>query len=437
MPPADVSGESSASARRRRVRPADVVSALRARSGDLHWPRTPALLGVVAGLWAAGIGLAIALLPMLILWMSSPESGLTGGGALHGGGLLWLVANGAPLTVSGLVYSLLPWGLALIPLALLVSSGRWAVRRSGAEDPRDVLQVVLSGAAAYVVVAVAVSLIASLGAASVGLGRAALGAALLSFVGLGVGAVRQARLLPDAWRGTPYAVAARAGVAGTCVIVGLGALAATISLLVHFDDAVTMAQSLHAGALGGLGLLVLGVAYVPVLSVWGAAYLVGAGIVVAPGVTVSPFIAAGTPTQLPPFPLLAALPQGAGPAAWLLPVAGIVSGVVAGLLIARTARDESRLHRLAIASGAAVVTGLLMAVLAALGSGALGDLRLAQVGPLPATVGVLAAVLVALGAVPSAIAPASPGRPSLRVALSNAPGDEDVAPEPDLPDPSS
>ena len=84
---------------------------------------------------------------------------------------------------------------------------------------------------------------------------------------------------------------------------------------------------------------------------WAAAYLVGAGVVIGPAVVVSPFIPVTAPTALPPFPLLAALPQTASPLAWALPLAGILAGVLVGLSIARRARAESRLHRLALPSG--------------------------------------------------------------------------------------
>ena len=151
-------------------------------------------------------------------------------------------------------------------------------------------------------------------------------------------------------------------------------------------------------------------------AVWGAAYVMGAGVVIGPSITVSPFVAVTAPTQLPPFPLLAALPQEASPLAWALPLAGVVAGVLAGIVIARRARRESRLVRLALATGAAVVAGALLALASYLAAGSLGELRLAYLGPLPTTVGILGAVLVVLGAAPSAAAAASTDRPRLSVA---------------------
>lgn len=413
LPPTDATPDEPAPGRWQRVR------AVRLSAPEL--PRAPWLVGVVAGAWAAVIGLALALLPMLVLWMASTSTGLTWADSLRLGGLLWLVANGGAVTIAGVAYSLLPWGLTLIPLALLAYAGGWAVRRIGGGDMRDVAQIVVPGAALYAAIAALVAGITARPTASVALLLAVGAAFAVALLGMGVGAVRASGIVSPELLRHPAVAATRAGFVGALTLIGIGAIAATVSLLLHIDDAVTMAQSLSSGVLGGLGLLALGIGYVPVMAMWGTAYVMGAGVVIAPAVTVSPFIAAGTPTQLPPFPLLAALPQGAPVLAWLLPLAGIAAGVVAGIVVARGARQEPRLTRLALAAGAALVAGLLLALGAALTSGSLGDLRLAQVGPVPLTVGVLGAVLIALGAVPSAIAAASPDRPRLSVANPAAP----------------
>jgi hypothetical protein len=57
-----------------------------------------------------------------------------------------------------------------------------------------------------------------------------------------------------------------------------------------------------------------------------------------------------------------------------------------------------------------------MLALCYLADGALGDVRLAHLGPTPTTVAVLAFVLVSLGAVPSAVAPRPTAKPDLAVA---------------------
>jgi hypothetical protein len=393
--------------------------------------------GPLAALWAAAIGFGLAAIPMLIVWMATPSSGLTWLESLRVAGVLWVVAHGTPVAIAGVTYSLLPWGLVVIPLLLLGYAGGWAARRADATEPRQAAILVSSGAVVYAVVVGATAMVVSTSSSAVSVVHAVGYALALAVLGLGWGALRAARMDAGAasvpgWLG----LVLRAGLVGALTILGVGAVAGAASLLVHVDDAITMSQSLHAGLWGGLGLLALGIAYAPVLAVWGAAYVTGAGVVIAPAVTVSPFIAVTAPTQLPPFPLLAALPQTATPMSWLLPLAGVVAGVLAGLMIGRRAKVEPRLVRLAMAAGAAAVSGVIMAIAAHLASGSLGDLRLAHVGPAPLTVGVLAAVLVALGAVPSAIVPSPPERPRLSVADADA-ADETAVPDPDAADESA
>ncbi|MBI1350598.1 MAG: hypothetical protein GC156_05710 [Actinomycetales bacterium] len=396
----------------------------------------PEPLGVLAGIWAAAIGFSLAAVPMLIVWMASPGTGLTWVGALRLGGLVWIVAQGTPVAIAGVELTLLPWGLAIIVLLLLAYAGGWAARRSGPGSWSGVARLTAAGALTYAAIVGVIAHLAYQPTARASLVDAVLHSLVLAIIGLGWGSARAAGLLPDPRIPAPALAMLRAGVGAVLAILAVGAIAAAASLLAHFDDAITMTQSLGGGIGGGLALTLLGIAYAPVIAVWSAAYLLGAGVVLAPSVTMTPFIATSAPTDLPPFPLLAALPSEAPVFAWGLPMTGVLAGVLAGIHIARSCRREPRLTRLALAAGAAAVTGLLMAGVAWLASGGLGSDRLAHLGPTPATVGILAAVLVVLGAVPSAVVPGQSGLPRLRVARTkaarrgHAPADPGEAPTP-------
>ncbi|MDP1878250.1 MAG: DUF6350 family protein [Actinomycetota bacterium] len=387
--------------------------------------RRPWAVGMLAAAWAAAIGLAAAALPMLVVWMATPGSGLTWPESLRVAGLIWSVAQGTPLVIGATTYSLLPWGLGIIALVLLGYAGGWGARTARAGSWRSITMFVGTGSVTYALIAVAVARVATPGDAEVGVVDAAAHAVVIAAVGLGFGSIRAAGLVSrsglPAWLG----VMVRAGLAGGATLVGLGAVAATVALMVRVDDAVTMAQSLQAGVWGGIGLLAAGIAYVPVLVVWGSAYVVGAGVAIGPGVAISPFIPATAPTDLPPFPLLAALPSSASPLAWGLPVAGIIAGIVAGTFIARRARAEARLFRLTMALGAAALGAIVLLALSHLATGSLGNGRLADLGPAPVTVAILAFVLMILGAVPSAVVTAPPPKPMLRV-TEPAPDDEGI-----------
>lgn len=380
---------------------------------------SPLVLGVAGAAAAAVVGLALAAAPMLVLWLASLEAGWVA--PVRQTGLLWLVAQGAPIALAGITIDLLPWGLVLIPLVLLASAGAWATRRSGVAGGAALLWVVIPGAVAYAVIGAVVDLVVAEPAARVDLLHAVISCLVVAILGLSWGAVRASGLLDSDRIPAVARVPVRAGIVAAAVIIAAGAVAATVSLLVHIDDAITMTRALGVGLGGALGLLALGIAYLPVIVVWGSAYLLGAGVALGPQAAVSPFLPASAPASLPPFPLLAALPQQAPPLAWALPVVGVLAGIWAGVLIGRRLKDEQRLVRLACAAVSAAVAGVVLAVLAWVSSGSLGTQNLAQLGPDPSVVGMLAAVLVAVGALPTALAPSPPARPSLSLA---APAEE-------------
>jgi hypothetical protein len=396
----------------------------------------PWLLGVVAALWAAAIGLVLAIVPMLITWIATTSTGLTWPEATRLGGLIWVVAHGAPVVIGPVTYSLLPWGLVVIPLLLLGYAGGWAARHARVQTLRELAILVGTGTVVYAAIGGFVASSTFSPGAWTGVLEAVLRAGGIALIGLSWGAGRASALTASSLLPGLGALILRAGLLGALSILGAGAVALAAATLVRFDDVVTMSQSLHAGTWGGLALLVLGVAYLPVAIAWSSSYLLGAGFAIGPGVVVSPFIPVTSPTQLPPFPLLASVPQSATPLAWALPVVGVVAGVLVGLAVARGARAESRLTRLALALGASAVTAVVMLVVTWLADGSLGDVRLAHLGPQAATVGVLTFVLVTLGAVPSAVVASPPARPQLAVSVGEAPVDE-ASDEPARPDADS
>lgn len=225
------------------------------------------MLSLLAAGWAAVIGLGLAIVPMLLLWMTTADSGLTWVQAVRLGGVLWLVANGAAVTIAGVTVSLVPWGLVIVALLLLAYAGGWAARRAPDASPRAWLELILPGAALYAAVAAGLAVLTAEPTSSVAVLAAIGWAFAVAVLGLALGCLR-ARGLPGESR-VPDTVrtAVRAGLAAAFALVGLGAVVATVFLAMHFDDAITMAQSLATGVAGGLGLLALGVAYVPVMAV--------------------------------------------------------------------------------------------------------------------------------------------------------------------------
>jgi hypothetical protein len=236
--------------------------------------------------------------------------------------------------------------------------------------------------------------------------------------------VRRLILRPRARLG----VAARAAAAGAAVLVGGGALLLAPSLVWHGGTAQGSFLQLTEGWSGRFAVLLLCVALVPNAAVWAAAYALGPGFLLGTDHLVTPIASAPAPL-LPPFPLLAAVPEaGAGtPVNWVAGVVPVVAGVVAGWFVGRDGRfvagdervSESRPSgdrgsdgrdvawswwRTAGAAGlAAVLCAVVLAVLAAVAGGPLGRAVLARFGPVWWQVGGATLAWVGVLAVPTAL----------------------------------
>ncbi|WP_312018532.1 DUF6350 family protein [Streptomyces sp. I05A-00742] len=181
----------------------------------------------------------------------------------------------------------------------------------------------------------------------------------------------------------------RAAAAGTAVLFGGAALLLAVSLAVHGGAAQEAVAQLAAGWSGQLAVVLLSVALLPNAVIWTAAYGLGPGFAVGAGGLVVPvalpvFGAPGRP-QLPPFPLLAAVPGPgeAGPpalagAAALVAAAGVA---VASAAVPRRPATVGRRETVAIAFLAALVCAAVTTLLAYAAGGPLGTATLSRFGP--------------------------------------------------------
>ncbi|WP_437043775.1 cell division protein PerM [Streptomyces sp. enrichment culture] len=444
--------------------------------------RSPALVGgLLGGAVAAGLGLASFAVLVTLLWISSPYPDSGPGGALHIAAALWLLAHGAELVrVDTLTGGAAPMGvppllLLAVPVYLLHRAARDATdgRTGGGRDAHDEYgvdeygvdeygvgeygvvgeyRVVEVGAEpplapagtawagvvlGYLAVAAPAALYAAGGVLRPAWVSAGVCVAVVTVVaaGLGVwsaygrpggplrrllgvlpGGVRSLVLAPDGRPG----VAARAAAAGLAVLLGGGALLVAVSLAWHGGAAQSSLLRLTEGWSGRFAVLLLCVALVPNVAVWGAAYALGPGFALGAGHAVGPLSSAPAPF-LPPFPLLAAVPEaGAGtPVHWAAGAVPLVAGVMVGRWVAKAAAAAERggtrpggrpavvwsAGRTARAAGvASVLCAAVLAGLAALSGGPLGVSVLARFGPVWWQVGAAALAWLALAAIPTALA---------------------------------
>lgn len=357
----------------------------------------PWLAGIGVALVGALVAYAVAIIPVLVVWMSSPTSGLTFLQTLRVSGLLWLVGEGTPIDISGATYSLTPWGMAVIPIAALVLSSRVMARRMPGLQAR--VWLVLATAVTYGGIVAAVGFAVSSDDASVPFLISGIFGAVISSIACSAG------VFTDGWKRLPVIVQGglRASVVALCSLVAVGSLAVAASLVVHIDDAISIAQALNVGVLGGIGVLFVSLAYVPVIIVWSISYVLGAGIVLGPQVMASPFVPVMAPAPLPPLPLLASIPQQAAPVLSGLPVLGVLAGVLAGWYLGRRMRGSTWSQRLAAAGITSAVVAAVLGLCAVAASGSLGGVRFAHLGPPSGVLAGIGLLVTFVGAAPVAM----------------------------------
>ncbi|MFF8014254.1 DUF6350 family protein [Streptomyces sp. NPDC007929] len=438
--------------------------------------RSPGLVGaLMGGALAAGLGLAAFAVLVMLLWISSPYPDSGPGGAMHVTASLWLLAHGAELvrtdTLSGVPapLGLPPLLLLALPVWLLHRAARDATDGGGEDEDDDTgahaydagyghghghgheggLAVAASRPLAaprtawtgvvlgYLSVAAPAALYAAGGTLRPSWVWAGVCVPLVAVVAAGAGVwsaygcpgrplrrllgvlptgVRPLVLGPDGRPG----VAARASAAGVAVLLGGGALLVVGSLAWHGAAAQASLLRLTEGWSGRFAVLLLCVALLPNAVVWGAAYALGPGFALGAGHAVGPLASAPAPF-LPPFPLLAAVPEaGRGaPVHWAAGAVPVIAALVVGWMVAAgavlgepggTAPGSTRgavwstgrtVRAVALAS---VLCAGVLAGLAGLSGGPLGAGALSRFGPVWWQVAVATLAWLALLAIPTAVA---------------------------------
>jgi hypothetical protein len=346
------------------------------------------LVGCVAAVQAAGLGVLAVMVVVLVGWATTSDAGGSASAAVAGALQVWLVGHGTDLTLPRGEFGLLPLGLTALPAVLLHAATLRAGRVAGVTGRRGVVALASAVTATYAVVATVVATLAGTGGVQPQPRSAFLGAAVVAGVASGSAAVRATGRWLVLWHRLPEAVrqALPPATGALAVLLGGGALLGGAVLAGRHDRAGLLIAGLDPG-LGGTLLLLLGLLlYVPTAVVWGVAYAVGPGFAVGEGTSVT---AAGADLgAVPAFPLLAALPQGEGAGAGVVALAlPVAAGLLAALVLRRAAADTGspgvRPWRSALRSAGLVgaFVGAGVAALAAVCAGPAGPGRMAETGP--------------------------------------------------------
>ncbi|MGW0709301.1 cell division protein PerM [Streptomyces sp. NPDC002643] len=411
------------SARGRSTRSLSLPLSLSSRFGRSRGRSSKVVAGALSGALAAGLGLGAFAVLVMMLWISSPYPDSGPGGALRVAAALWLLSHGVELirtdTLSGdpAPMGLVPLLLLALPVVLLHRSARDHMDDGFGAGARTTWAGIVAG---YSAVGGAVTLYASGGVLRPSWAWAVVCVPLLAALAAGSGvwaAYGRPRVpLPALLGGAPRTVgrrrvlvaAGRAAGAGVLMLVGGGALVVGVSLVWHGGAVREAFPQLTEGLSGRFAVLLLCLALVPNAAVWGAAYALGPGFVLGAGQVVGPLSGAAPTTDLPPFPLLAAVPAGeATPVMWVVGAVPLVAGATVGWFTAARAAAErgapwSFGRTTTTTLLAAALTATTTAALTFLATGPLGTSALTHIGPVWWQTGAATGVWTAVVGVPVA-----------------------------------
>ncbi len=351
-------------------------------------------------------GLAVLALAVGVVSTLDPAGGPGAGGSVLLAARLWLLAQGADITVDSGPISIAPLLLTFGIAWCLSGAGRVAVRAAGATGARDTLRAVGVLAGAHVVLTVVLALVADGPGADVGLSRAVLGSALLAAAAAGWGVSRESGA-PDAALGrlpSRTGPVLRGVLAGVLTALALCLAVVAVALAADAGGYAAVSGELGGAGAGALGLLGLGVLLLPNAAAAVLGLAAGPGFAVGSGTFVS--VHGVTLGQVPALPMLAALPdtQAVPLLAFASQAIPVLAGLVAGRALARrlAAGDGGSV----LAGLAGVLTGVLVGVACGLlvwmAGGSLGDGNLADVGAPALATGVAVAAQAGIAAALSA-----------------------------------
>ncbi|WBU37751.1 cell division protein PerM [Homoserinibacter sp. YIM 151385] len=387
--------------------------------------RLTVLYAALEALLAVGIGVAIPLVPLTVLWAAEYGFGPDWAVFWRAAVDTWLIGHGVDVTLrldpalaGGLggaatepvVVTLAALGFAVLTLLLGVRAGG-RVAETGHR--------LLGGAVATAAVGVlglALAWTAVHEAARPSLVQAGLLPAAIFGAGILIAVLRAGpEVGPDApgsslrdWIAdwpprlrVAVAGALRAGAASAAIVVLVSAVGVAVLVFASYAEIIRLYESLHSEVAGGIALTLGQLAVVPNLVIWAASWAVGPGFALGTGSTISPLGTAVGP--VPAVPILGALPAGEldyGFAAVLVPVAAaFLAGawLRSGLVRRIDSRPGAAGWLVGTAVGGALVGGAIMGLLAWWSGGSAGPGRLVEVGPDPLLVGAIAAGEFALG----------------------------------------
>jgi hypothetical protein len=340
----------------------------------------PTAIAAVGAVLAVGVGLVLCVGVAALGWLGGNGGSLAG--AARAGADAWLLAHGSGLEVDSTTITVVPVGLLTLVAGVVCALARWVARVTRLEDARSLVVATTTMSGCYAALATVTAVVSATDTVTASPARALVGALLVANVAGGLGLASEAGLLRSMVASWPHWLRAvsRGGVAVVALLIGAGALLTVVALLGDLGQAATMAEKLEAGVLGGVVLTVAQALLLPNAALLAVSYLVGPGFMFGAGTAVAPSgVSLG---QVPAVPMLVALPAD-GPSPWWamgLLATPVVAGMVGAVVALRAAPVPSVVAGMLRGALAGSAGGAAAGLLTALGGGAVGPGRLADVG---------------------------------------------------------
>ena len=381
----------------------------RVRSAPVEGTPAAALAGVPLRLGAALVGATAALvsmmlmvLPVLVAWVSSPQSSVPWPRALSVGSCIWLLANGVQLSSGPAAISLMPMLLTTIPLFVATVSARRILSQLDDQRPprlggwadirRDVVEASLAFTLGYAAVGLVVALATAgdpLHASVLGsvMGTAVVGAAsamiaLLREFGSQIGSVAPEL---SGWLDSRVPIhlrrAMRPGLWGVFAIFGAGVALTLLMVVFHLGRIGRLYDALGADPVGVVLLSLGQLMVLPNIGLWAASWTAGAGFSLGQGTAIT--WSHSNPGLLPLVPGLGAIPApGPLPAGlWLSSLIPVAAGALVGWRALHVvARLSSWRAKAETAGWACLIAALVLTLACSLAGGSVGAARLTGLG---------------------------------------------------------
>ena len=240
---------------------------------------------------------------------------------------LWLAAHHIPFNIhfqsdsSNALLSYLPIGAMLFPYLAIRVGIRRCIEKIQPTQNHIIRQVIFGFALSYSFIAAIAAVIASSGSIKIHWYLAF----PIVFAFTWITAFATAILEPGKFTDFFWRKTIRTSLVGILIIWGIGAIALSVSILLHLSVINQLTTVIQPGIFGGLALLLIQVLYIPNAAFAAVGYFTGAGLQIGNGSLIHPLV--HRLSEIPAIPLLGALPVNVFPIAILGSLLPVIFGI--------------------------------------------------------------------------------------------------------------